>query len=137
MNIVTLTGRIASDIELKYTPKGDAMSKFRVAVRDPFRKGDDGKPTADFFDVVAWRNSAEFAANYLQKGSGVAISGRLKVEEWKNDEGQKRSRVVINANDVEGYGESKGGGQPQPEAKKAAPPPPVEEPEFDPFADEV
>lgn len=143
MNSVVMTGRIASDVELKYTPTGTALAKFRIAVRDPFRKKDDGKPDADFFDVVAWRHAAEFAGKYLEKGSAVGVKGRLRQETWKAEDGTSRQRVVINAEDVEGSGPSKGGdpsesaaeapaGKPAP---KAPPKAATEEPDYDPFAD--
>lgn len=136
-----MTGRISSDIELKYTPAGVAMAKFSVAVRDPFRKNDEGKVQADFFDVVCWRNPAEFAGKYLEKGSAVALSGRIKQEKWTTQDGQNRSKVIINADDVESNGPPKNADpqqQPQPSAPKAAPAPvAAEEPDYDPFADDV
>lgn len=131
---------------MKYTPSGTAMAKFRVAVRDPFRKDDAGKVQADFFDVVAWRTSAEFAAKYLEKGSPVALKGRIRQETWSDKEGATRSRVVINADDVESIGPNPNAPAqapeaakpaPKPAAKPAPPAPETEEPEYDPFAGDV
>lgn len=141
MNSVVLSGRLASDPELKYTPNGTAMAKFRVAVRDPFRKDDNGKAGADFFDVVAWRGPAEFTAKYLEKGSAIMLKGRLRQETWKTDSGETRQRIVVNADDVESGGpKSNGGDQQQQQASKPAvkpAPATTEEPDYDPFADDV
>lgn len=140
MNKVVVTGRISSDIELKYTPAGVAMARFSIAVRDPYRKNDEGKVQADFFDVEAWRGPAEFAGKYLEKGSPVALAGRLKQVKWTTPEGQNRAKVIINADDVESNGPPKSADPQQPSAPKAAPAPApvaVEEPDYDPFADDV
>jgi single-strand DNA-binding protein len=137
VNNVVLTGRVASDVELKFLPAGTAMAKFRIAVRDPFKKKEEGKPDADFFDVVAWRGSAEFAGKYLEKGAPVGVKGRLQQQTWKLDDGSARSRVVINADDVEGLGPAKAGDQSPAAEKPASKPAPqaAEEPDYDPFAD--
>jgi single-strand DNA-binding protein len=100
MNVVCIVGRLCADPELKYTPAGVAVTTMRVAVDNPYRKGEDGKKTADFFTVVAWRQTAEFIANYGEKGREVEVSGRLQVREWTTGEGQKRSMVEISANEL-------------------------------------
>jgi single-strand DNA-binding protein len=89
LNRVILIGHLANDPELKYTPSGIAVSTFRVAVSRPFTNAQ-GERDADFIDIVAWRQTAEFAANYLGKGRLVAIEGRLQVRSYQTQDGSKR-----------------------------------------------
>lgn len=95
LNKVILIGRVANDPELKYTPSGVAVSTFRVAVNRPFLNGQ-GEREADFIDVVAWRQAAEFAANYLGKGHLIAVEGRLQIRSYQAQDGSRRrvSEVV-------------------------------------------
>jgi single-strand DNA-binding protein len=96
LNKVILIGRVANDPELKYTPSGVAVSTFRVAVNRPFTNAQ-GEREADFIDVVAWRQAAEFAANYLGKGRLVAVEGRLQIRSYQAQDGSRRraAEVVI------------------------------------------
>jgi single-strand DNA-binding protein len=89
LNRVILIGHLANDPELKYTPSGVAVSTFRVAVSRPFTNAQ-GERDADFIDIVAWRQTAEFAANYLGKGRLVAVEGRLQVRSYQTQDGSKR-----------------------------------------------
>src|SRR4028118_2275497 len=93
LNRIILIGRLANDPEAKYTPSGIAVTTFRIAVDRPMsaeaRQQGQEKQT-DFIDIVAWRQSAEFAANYLGKGRLVAVEGRLQIREWVAQDGQKR-----------------------------------------------
>lgn len=95
LNKVILIGHLANDPELKYTPSGVAVSTFRVAVSRPYTNAQ-GERDADFIDIVAWRQTAEFAANYLGKGRLVAIEGRLQVRSYQAQDGSRRrvSEVV-------------------------------------------
>lgn len=95
LNKVILIGRLANDPELKYTPSGVALSSFRVAVNRPMAPNAQGEREADFIDVVAWRQNAEFAANYLGKGRLVAIEGRLQVRSWVQEDGQRRKWTEV------------------------------------------
>ena len=100
INRVVLVGRMAADPELRYTPSGVAMSKFRVAVNRPFQSAQ-GEREADFIDVVAWRQSAQFAADYLRKGRLVGIEGRIQVRSYTNQEGQRRRFTEVVADRVQ------------------------------------
>jgi single-strand DNA-binding protein len=118
MNKVILIGHLANDPELKYTPSGVAVSTFRVAVSRPFTNAQ-GEREADFIDVVAWRQSAEFAANYLGKGRLVAVEGRLQVRSYQDQQGNKRrvSEVVCDnlkslSRPKDGEGQGNGGDKP-------------------------
>ena len=99
LNRVILIGRLASDPELKYTPSGIAVTQFRLAVNRPMSaeaRQNGQEKQADFISIVAWRQSAEYAANYLGKGRLVAVEGRLQVREFEHN-GQKRrdTEVVV------------------------------------------
>ncbi|MDO8586834.1 MAG: single-stranded DNA-binding protein [Armatimonadota bacterium] len=139
MNVVVLIGRLASDPELKYTPSGVAVATFRIAVDR--RPTAEGVKEADFINIVAWRHSAEFAANYLTKGRLVAVEGRLQIRKWVAQDGSKRSMAEVVANDLRGLDRPKEpgqGGAPPPTDEAAATADaaaPVAE-DFDPFADE-
>ncbi len=97
LNRVILIGRMASDPELKYTPSGIPVSQFRMAVNRPMSaeaRQSGQEKQADFFSIVAWRQSAEYAANYLGKGRLIAVEGRLQVREYEH-QGQKRRDTEI------------------------------------------
>ena len=95
LNRVILIGRLANDPELKYTPSGVPVATFRVAVNRPYTNAQ-GEREADFIDIVAWRQTAEFAANYLGRGRLVAVEGRLQIRSYQTQDGQRRrtSEVV-------------------------------------------
>ena len=99
-NRVIMVGRLASDPELKYTPSGIAVTQFRMAVNRPMSaeaRTNGQEKQADFFSIVAWRQSAEYAANYLGKGRLVLVEGRLQVREYVTQAGEKRrdTEVVV------------------------------------------
>lgn len=92
MNKVILCGRIAKDIELKQTNSGISVTQFSIALN----KGD-GK--ADFFNVVAWRNTAEFISKYFSKGDGICIDGHLTSRQYEKD-GAKHTVYEVVADSV-------------------------------------
>jgi len=89
VNLVALVGRLTRDPELRYSQSGIAVAKFSIAVDRPFNRDE-----TDFFDIVAFRKTAELAANHLTKGRQVGITGHLQQERWEKD-GEKRSKVVV------------------------------------------
>lgn len=98
LNRVVLIGRLASDPELKYTPSGIAVANFVLAVnRAPNAQGD---READFIPIVVWRQSAEFAANYLTKGRMVAVDGRLQIRSWVAQDGTRRKNAEVVAENL-------------------------------------
>jgi single-strand DNA-binding protein len=101
LNKVVLIGRMVADAELKYTATGTAVAHLRVAV-DRNRKDEAGEKETDFFDVVCWKQQAEFAATYLGKGHLVAIDGRIQIRKWEDKDGGKRQSAEIVANDIRG-----------------------------------
>ena len=117
LNRVILIGRLVADPELKYTPSGIAVAQFRIAVDRPLsneaRQAGQEK-TADFIDIVAWRQSAEFASQYLTKGRLVAVEGKLQIREYQTQDGQRRKAAEVVADNLKGLDrprETEGGGE--------------------------
>lgn len=88
-------GRITSDLELKKTPNGVSVCKFSVAVNRRTSSGGDGEKTADFFNVVTRRATAEFVSKYFRKGSTIVVSGPLECRSWNDKNGTKHTMVEL------------------------------------------
>ena len=99
LNRVVLIGRLVADPELRYTPNGVPVASLRIAVDRP--KSQSGEKQTDFINIVLWRQQAEFAANYLNKGRLVAVDGRLQIRQWTTQEGQKRSTAEVVAQTIQ------------------------------------
>ncbi|MCX7821318.1 MAG: single-stranded DNA-binding protein [Brevinematales bacterium] len=106
INRVILVGRLASDVELKYTPSNVAVAKFRIAVGG--KQKNDGNDNVSFFSVVVWNKQAETCSKFLTKGKQVAIDGRLEQRSWVGQDGVKKSIVEIVAERIEFLGASGG-----------------------------
>jgi single-strand DNA-binding protein len=98
-NKVILIGNMVADPELKQTPSGTSVCRFRLAVQRKFTK-EEGQQTADFLDVVAWRQTAEFVSKYFKKGNPILVCGQLQSRTWTDKDGVKRSSVEIIADEV-------------------------------------
>jgi single-strand DNA-binding protein len=105
-NKVIMAGNLTADPELRYTPQGTAVTTLRLAVNSRVKSGDEYKDEALFIDVVVWGKQAESSSQYLSKGRGVLVEGRLQERKWESD-GQKRSKMEIVAQNVRFLG---GGG---------------------------
>jgi len=130
LNRIILIGRMVNDPEAKYTPSGIPVTTFRIAVNRPLSaeaRQQGTEQQADFISIVAWRQNAEYAANYLSKGRLIAIEGKLQIREYVTQDGQKRSAAEVVADNVKaldkrdsedgggasgggGYAEARGGG---------------------------
>ena len=114
MNNVILIGRMVADPELKTTGTGISVTSFRIAVdRSYVKQGEERK--ADFFDIVCWRNQAEFVCRYFGKGSLIAVQGQLQSRTYQAKDGSKRYVVEVVADTISFTGERRenaGGGQP-------------------------
>jgi single-strand DNA-binding protein len=100
-NTVTLVGNITDDPELRFTPSGAAVANFTVAVNRRFKQGDQWEDRLDgFFRCSCWRDMAENAAESLQKGTRVVVVGRLSQRSWEDQEGNKRSAVEVQVDEV-------------------------------------
>ena len=101
MNNVVLVGRLTRDVELKYIQgSGTAVTNFAIAVDREFT-GKDGKKETDFVDIQVWGKSAENCANYIGKGSLVAIQGSIRVDSYQDQDGNNRKITRVNANRVQ------------------------------------
>lgn len=101
-NCVTITGNVVREPELRFTSNGLASASFSVAVnrRRLNQQTQEWEENTSFFDVVCWRELAENAAESLEKGSRVIVSGRLEQRSWETPEKEKRSKVQIVADEV-------------------------------------
>jgi len=101
-NTITITGNLTRDPELRFTPNGQATTSFGIAVNRRWqdRQSQEWLESTSFFDVVAWRELAENATESLARGTRVTVTGRLEQRSWETPEGDKRSKVEINAEDI-------------------------------------
>ena len=101
-NSVTLVGNVTRDPELRYTAGGAAKVVFGLAVNRRWqnRQTQEWEEQVSFFNVVAWREQAENVAESIAKGSRVVVTGRLEQRSWETENGEKRSVVEVNADDI-------------------------------------
>jgi len=100
-NQVTLTGNLTDDPELRFTPSGVAVARFRLAVDQRVWDADGWKDgESSYFRVNVWRDQAEHVSRSLHKGARCVVVGRLKSRSWETPEGQRRSAVEVDAEEV-------------------------------------
>ena len=104
INRVVLMGRSVADPELKTTNTGISVTSFRIAVDRSYVKAGEQRQ-ADFFDIVAWRSSAEFVCRNFSKGSLIAIDGQLQSRQYQTKDGQNRTAIEVVADNVSFTGE--------------------------------
>jgi single-strand DNA-binding protein len=100
-NKVLFMGNLTRDPELKYTPNEQAVCELGVAANRKYTVNGQPQEETTFVDVTVWNKQAESCEKYLSKGSPVFIEGRLKLDTWVNNEGQKRSKLRITAERVQ------------------------------------
>ena len=99
LNVVAIMGRLVADPELRTTQSGINVVSFRIACDRNFaRQGEQRQ--ADFIDIVAWRQQAEFVSKYFQKGSLIAIEGSLQTRQYQDKNGNNRTAVEVVANNI-------------------------------------
>jgi single-strand DNA-binding protein len=101
LNSVLIEGNLVRDPELAATGKGTPVCTFTVACNRAYKQDDAYQKEVSFFDVSAWTRLAEVCGEYLKKGRGVRVVGRLKQDRWTDAEGRNHSRVLIVAEHVE------------------------------------
>jgi single-strand DNA-binding protein len=101
LNSILLEGNLVADPDLRYTPKGAAVCSFCVATNRYFKKEEELQKEVSYFDVTTWNRLAEVCNEYLTKGRGVRVVGRLKQDRWEDAEGKTRSKVHVVAEHVE------------------------------------
>ena len=122
INVVVLVGRLTRDSELKYTKSGMPIARFSVAVNRSRKQGEEWVDEVSYFDIDFWGKGAEAVNRYLTKGQQVGVEGELMQDRWEQD-GQARSKVVVNASNVRLLGNApagQGGGSYQ-KPQQAAP----------------
>lgn len=127
-NKVLLLGNLTRDPELRYTPNGQAVAGFTVAVNRRY-KGPTGETVekTDFIPVEVWRKQAESCKQYLTKGSPVYVEGRLQSDSWEAEDGSKRSKMKVVAHRVQFLGKAGGA---KAESVKPGPNSEVQEPDL-------
>jgi len=112
-NKVLLMGNLTRDVEMRYTPSGQPLATFGLAINRKFRdsKTNEMREEVTFVDIDVWGKSAETAHQYLSKGKPVFIEGRLKLDQWDDKAtGQKRSKMKVVAERFQFLGAPGGGG---------------------------
>ena len=98
-NLVVLSGRLTADPELKTTPSGVSVCSFTIAVERRYKQGEERQ--ADFVNIVAWRQTAEFVSKYFSKGSMIGIEGSIKKRKYQDKSGTTRTVFEVVANNVQ------------------------------------
>ena len=113
-NKVLLMGNLTKDPELRYTPQGAAVANLRMAVNRRYRdKNQELKEEVCFITAVVWNKQAETCNQYLHKGSGLFVEGRLQSRSWEDNSGAKRSVIEVRAERVQFMGTAPGKPQAQ------------------------
>lgn len=112
LNKIAIMGRLTRDPELRRTQSGVAVTSFRIACDRDF-KSQNGEKITDWIDVVAWKNTAEFASKYFTKGRMAIVEGRLQSRDWTDKDGNKRTAIEVVADNIY-FGDSKRDSETQP-----------------------
>lgn len=109
LNVIAIMGRLSRDPELRQTTTGKNVASFTIACSRG-RKDANGKDLVDWIPVVAWEHTAEFVCKYFEKGSLIAIDGRLQSRTYKDRDGNNRTAIEIVANNANFAGSKSNGG---------------------------
>lgn len=101
LNSIILEGNLTKDPVVDSTPKGTSVCHFTVASNRFYKSDGERQEEVGYFDVEVWSRLAETCGEYLEKGRGVRVVGRLKQDRWTNPEGESRSRIRIVGEHVE------------------------------------
>lgn len=104
LNHITVMGRMTRDPELRLTQSGVSVANFTLAVDRDYNKGEDKQ--TDFIDCTAWRHTADFINNYFRKGSMAVVDGRLQIDNYTDNDGNKRRTAKVNVDSIY-FGDSK------------------------------
>jgi len=109
-NKAILIGRLVADPELRTTPNGTPVCSFRIAVNRPYSSKEGSERVADFIDIVAWRQQAEFVCRYFSKGKPILVEGSIQTRSYTDKNDQKRTAVEVVADTLR-FVESKSASQ--------------------------
>jgi single-strand DNA-binding protein len=99
-NTITIIGNVTRDPELRYLTSGTALAQLGVAVNRRYMQNNEWQEETSFFDVVCWRDLADNVSESISKGDRVIVTGRLEQRSWETQDGDKRSKVEIVADEV-------------------------------------
>ncbi len=99
-NKVILIGNLTRNPEIRYTPSGTLVTSFGLAVNRRFKQAADLKEEVCYIDIVVFGKQAENCGQYLSKGNGVVVDGRLQQRRWETEDGQKRSKHEVVAQTI-------------------------------------
>jgi len=99
-NKTILLGNLTRDTELKYLANGTAICSFSIAINETWMQNDEKQEKVSYFDCQAWSKLAETVDKYFTKGQPIFLEGSLRQERWETEDGQNRSKVIINVNRV-------------------------------------
>ena len=100
LNVVAIMGRLARDPELRQTTTGKSVASFTIACDRNGKRDANGQSQADWIPVTAWDRTAEFVCKYFQKGSLIAVDGRLQSRSYQDKNGNNRTAIELVANNV-------------------------------------
>ena len=100
LNKVIMMGRLGRDPDVRYTNSGTKVASFSLAVDRDFKDKATGERVTDWVEIVAWRQTAEFASKWFRKGQMAVVEGRLQVRDYTDREGNKRRAVEIVADSI-------------------------------------
>ena len=107
-NKVILAGNLTKDPEMRYIPSGTPVASFRIAVNRRYKQGEELKDDVTFIDIVVFGKQAENCSQYLSKGDGVLVEGRLQERRWESEDGQKRNKYEVIAQNIRFMPKGKG-----------------------------
>ena len=99
-NTITIIGNVTRDPELRYLTSGTALAQLGVAVNRRYQQNGEWQEDTSFFDVVCWRELADNVSESISKGDRIIVTGRLEQRSWETQDGDKRSKVEIVADEV-------------------------------------
>ena len=101
-NTVTLVGNVTRDPEIRYTPSGQTVATFGLAVNRRWqnRQNNEWEEQVSFFDVKCWAQMGENVSESIPRGTRVVVTGRLEQRSWENDNGEKRSKIEVVADEI-------------------------------------
>ena len=106
LNHITIMGRLTRDPEMRSTQSGVSVASVTLAVDRDFGGRDGGEKQTDFIDCTAWRHTAEFVSKYFSKGRMAVVSGRLQIDNYTDNDGNKRKAAKVIADNIY-FGDSK------------------------------
>jgi single-strand DNA-binding protein len=101
LNSILIEGNLVKDPEMSHTPKGTAFCKFAIASNRFYKMDEEYQKEVSFFTIQTWAKLAEICSEYLKKGRGIRVVGRLKQDRWTGTDGKGKSRIEIIAEHVE------------------------------------